>query len=127
MAVVSLTDLWLHDAADLSDFVTLEVSELVEVPAIEAPIRRYASGVLRMVRSGEVQHSYAVLCRLPSRSAVDQLREWAGQLLMLRDPLGRKRFGRFEEATFRELAMRDTDIVYEVELTFDEITHSEEV
>lgn len=127
MASVSLGALWFHDVSDLSDFVTVEVAELVERPNTESPIRRYANGVLRLIQVAGLRRAYSVFCPLVARATADQLREWTGQVLMLRDPLGRKMFGRFEEAMFRELPMIDTETVFEVELTFDEVTHSEEV
>ena len=128
MATVTLTKVWLHDATDLSTNITIKASLLVEKPSRVAPVRKYAGSRFRLILVPGVEKSYVVTFLHLSRSNVDQLRTWAGKLLLLRDSLGRKLYGRFDEPTFREIPIPDSATkVFRARITFDEVTHSEAV
>lgn len=128
MATVTLKKVWLHDATDLSTSIQISASVLSETPARVAPVNRYAGGRFRLVTVPGIAKSYQVTFSYLSRSNINQLRSWAGKLLLLRDSVGRKLYGRFDEPTFREVPIRNqSDIVFSATLTFDEVTHSEAV
>lgn len=128
MASVTLTQVWLHDAADYTSYIQLDSEYIAETPLAEAPIRKYAGGRFRMVTIAGVQQSIQLTFGLPSRTAVNQLRSWAGRLLLLRDPIGRAVFGRFLDPRFRERAMVDeTTTAWEADIVFDQVTHTVEV
>lgn len=127
MASVTLTDVWLHDAGDLSSYVKLSAESIEEVAGAQAPIRRYAGGRFRMVTYPGVQKSYSITFGLLTRSEANSVRSWSGRLLLMRDPLGRATFGRYQDPRISEIPITSTDTVYAVSVTFDEVTHSVEV
>jgi hypothetical protein len=127
MASLTLTDTWFHDASDLTDNVNLGATRLSEVPASVAPVRRYAGGRFVLVTVPGIQKQYRLSFPAPTRTIVDTLRDWSGQLLLYRDTFGRKMYGRFNAPTFTEKVGLASTVVADVSVTFTEVTHTEEV
>lgn len=127
MATVTLSTVWFHDATDLSTSIEVGASNMLEQPGRIAPVRRYAGGRFRLVTVPGVAKSYQLTFLYLTRTNVDQIRAWVGKLLLMRDTAGRKIFGRWSEPTFNEIPIRDSDLVFQATLTFDEVTHSEAV
>lgn len=124
MASVTLTRLWLHDAADLSDFITVRTAELGEVPAVHGEVRRYANGNLRAVRRAGTARQVRVRLRPSVRSDVDQIAAWTGRRLMLRDSRGRKLWGVYWDPQVTEVPGVDRA---DVSFTFEQVTYNESV
>lgn len=96
MPSVTLTDLWLHDDADRSSYITFDGGTEAVTTSKVGENRRMANGRIRAVdRVGDVQ-SLAITAPYITQAAFDQLEDWvqAGTLLMLRDAKRRVRWGR---------------------------------
>lgn len=124
MASVTLTKVWLQDAADPSDYVQLTGTDLSEVPLANAPIRRYAGGRYRLITTPGIQSLYRLTVRAPTRTEANQIRTWTGSLLLLRDQMGRAVYGRYENPNFRESPQVGVNTVFQIDLAFEEVTHS---
>jgi hypothetical protein len=127
MGMVTLTEVWFHDAADLTDNIDLGANAFTELPTAKAPVRRFANGTTRLIIVPGVPKSYAVTFPWPARTDADWLRDHTGELLQFRDTFGRKMFGRFEVLEVNEVPDPDETVVESISLTFDEVTHTEEV
>ena len=124
MASVALTDLWLHDASDLSDSVTLWLADEKASVSQAGAVRRYANGRLRAVTRVGQRESVQVTVHLSDRTQLDQLRDWCGSLLMLRDKRGRKLWGSYFDLDVTELV---PSTFVSVAFTFHQTTYSEAV
>jgi hypothetical protein len=124
MAAVTLTHLWLHDAADPSVYVKLRLHELSATPARRAEAREYAAGRVRKISRPTRRQTIAFDCRLVDRSTITQLEEWAGRTLMLRDPRGRKAWGFYEQVEVGEHRWTERG---DVHIDFEVISHVEAV
>lgn len=126
MTTVTLEQLWVHDANNEATYKTAWLSSLDESPSITGGPRTMASGAVRhFSRTGTVV-SLSVSLELVARTTVDQLREWIGTVVMLREPRGRKLWGTFDALTVSEVPGADTDTV-NVSFTFQQTTHTEVV
>lgn len=127
MAEITLTDLWLHDATDLSSFVQLPLNKLSSVQGeVAGSVRRYAGGRLRFIRRPGDKDSLNVSLVMVSQTTADSINDWTGKLLMLRDPKGRKLFGTYRNVSIGEKA-GPVDKVRSVSFRFEEVTETEEV
>lgn len=124
MALVELDTVYLHDAADLSDFVMLDVESLVEEPEMGGDFRRRAGGRVQLIRRKGRHRRFSVQAVQVSRDTVDWLREHIGSTLLLRDPRQRKAYGAYLEVSVDEVPAVDMAVV---SFTFGELTHSESV
>lgn len=125
MASVTLSTLWVNDAADLSVAVALPLAALTWKPSKSGEVRTYGQGRRRLVtRVGSVR-SADISLEYVDRSTVDRLEGWAGRLLCFRDPMGRKFYGAYLEPSIEELD--DGSGHANVTFTVYEVTHSEEV
>jgi hypothetical protein len=127
MATVTLTQVWFHNRSDLSDYVTLDATQLWDQTASPGQVRRFAGGRLRSITTTGNHRQLSITFELVDRDTVDQLRDWTGVTLLYRDPLGRNLFGVFHEPWILELPTTGVDSVYQVSLTFEEITDTVEV
>lgn len=125
MASVTLTDLWLHSAADHSDFVRLAQNAEAEVYDQPVEVRRYANGRLRSVTRPGTQQTLTFTLPLVSRSDYDELLSRVGSLQLLRDQRGRILWGIIGEVDGDEDIFADR--VQSVSFTFRQVTHSEVV
>jgi len=123
MAGVTLDRLYLHTAADLSDYLAVYLDDLSESPEGPAEAREYANGRVRLITRPGIKSNVQIRLDLVSAADVQQLRTRAKTLLMLRDPFGRKLWG-FYSAFSASQALNG---LCDVSLTFTEITASEEV
>lgn len=122
-AAVDLATVWLNPAADLSDgraFPTL--GALTVTTAREGEFRRYTSGRFRTVlRPGSTRTAEIQLASL-DREAVAWLELHVGDLLCVRDHVGRKFYGAFLSVPAVE---HRYNTEADVTLTLTEITHTE--
>ena len=128
MAVVTLTEAWIHLASDLSQSVTADLTGegATTTPAVE--VRRYASGRLRGIVRVGAGKAFRVQLGLADRADAKTLDGWVedGEELMLRDPVGRKYWGLITDYAEDEISGTDGTFV-NVSFTFTRITKSEVV
>ena len=124
MATVTLEDLWLHDDSDHTSYVQLPASELVEDSSVPVQVGRYAAGTLRAVVGSGQARKMDVTVGLVSRTDVDTVRGWAGQKLMVRDPLGRVWWAVHDGVKVTERPLPSVGTVFELSFTLREVTGS---
>jgi hypothetical protein len=90
--------IFLHEAADLSNYLKLAADRLVEGTGGQAEVRLYGRGNARRRSAPGVLHSLEVGFEYVTRAEKEALLEWvdADTFLMLRDPRGRVVFGAFD-------------------------------
>ena len=125
MASVSLSELWIHDGDDLSDFVqTFGFASEDETDAVAGEVRTYANGRRRIVRRAGTATSLSVTFPSTDRTTIDWLRAHKGNTLMLRDPYGRKVWGTFFSLSVPE---KGSAQLPDASFTFESTSASEEV
>lgn len=125
MASVALRTLWLNDAADLTDALSLPGMSSLSV-ASQAPgaVRRMANGRLRSVsRAGQARTVDATFDAC-TRAEIAWLDAHVGRIVLIRDDRGRKLFGIYYEVPVDEHQYDDQG---DVNLTLTEVTFSEAV
>lgn len=95
MAAVDLTELWIHDAADLSDATRVRVSAASESTVIAGEVRRRAGGRRQLVTRPGADTQLTVTTAYVSRDVVDAIRARIGQRVMVRDDRGRVMWGAY--------------------------------
>lgn len=124
MATIELEGVWIHDAFSLLDFITFAGQALPLTAATSTEVRERAGGRLRRVSRPTRRQRMAVSGFTESKAVVDQLVDWAGETLMLRDAFGRKLFGIYAEITVSPLEARAG---WQLSFTFQQISYSEAV
>lgn len=116
--------LFVHDAADLDTWVRLRLRAFNEVSEKEGEVRAYAGGRRRAVsRVGDLR-TFKIDIGRATRADVDQLREWTGTTVLVRDPRGRLVWGVYWAVEIEEWRSAD---VADVTLQVKEVTYSEAV
>lgn len=125
MASITLSELWLHNGADLADYVTSQgfASQSSDRSA-RGEVRTYAGGRQRIIRRAGTPDRITVTLPSVSRAVVTWLEDHAGQLCLLRDPRGRKIWGTFWTVSVSEKA---GSALPDVSLELQSVTHSEAV
>jgi hypothetical protein len=125
MAAVDLETVLLSNAADLSVTVELEVVGLSESPSSPGAVKTYANGRQRSVtRAGTKQVLALEFEVLNDRPTLELIRAWRGQLVLYRDPRGRKVWGTFYDLQITENISVDYAAVG---LALNEVTYDEGV
>lgn len=94
MASVSLSELWVHEAANLAVSVTTYgFAQEDESRSSPGQVRTYAGGRRRLVTMPGVATSLQVTFPVCSRVTVAWLRARVGTTVLLRDPYGRVEWG----------------------------------
>jgi hypothetical protein len=130
MAEVTLTTVWIHEAADTSTSITLDVSDLGERTGGYGKVQRLAGGRLVAVSLEGDRSRYTITGELTTRSDVDTVRGWAaGTELMIRGPFGRVVWGIIEGdiAISEKGGTSTTTLVPRIRFTLAEVTDSAEV
>lgn len=122
--IVTLRTLFLHRAEDLSDYRTFNTAGVREALTVAGRVGTYAQGNQRLVL-GKARPT-ALSVPLVGVSLEDQatLREWAGQVLLLRDPVGRALTGTY---LVPQIETWKAETRANVTFEFLEVTHSLEV
>lgn len=102
MASVALTELFLHDAVDPSDYVSLKHSDMQEETTAHGEKREYAGGRERLITRPGESGSYQVSTCPLGYDVIAELRARKGAVVMLRDTRGRLVYG-----TYFKLAVAD--------------------
>jgi len=124
MASVELTRVWLHDEADLSDFVTLKARGIEASPARDVKRRRYAGGRVRAISTQARFRTVSFEAVQVSRDTLAWLDDRLGSLLMYRDPRGRVWWGFIADLPTEE-QLWTTDAW--LQLTFQAVTYDQAV
>lgn len=94
---VTLLSVFLHDAANLAQYLALDnCMELTEDASGPVDVRLYASGRIRRTTMRGVITNVALMFERCTRAQVDQLRDWQDTFLALRDPRGRVLYGSYD-------------------------------
>lgn len=124
MATVTLDQLWIHDADDLSSYVRLRyVDEQVD-PSRNVDVRAYTAGRLRAVTRPAVRRQATWQVGLLSKADRDTLEGWIGQTVMVRSPSGEKFFGVMDGLPSEHVRKRGD---WDAKVTVRLVTASEEV
>lgn len=127
MATVTLSDLWIHQVSDLSAFVQVYMGSLSEESGSDGEVRHYANGVTRAVTTATRTRTVSVELPFLARVDFELLQDWAGQPVMIRDPLGRKVFGVFFSVEASERPIGDVTMVLSAGFELSQLSLSEEV
>lgn len=124
MAVVTLTKLWLHEAADLSEYRSWYSTDRRDGRDQAGEVREYANGRRRLVTTPAKAQKLGVTVRLVTDDDLVWLDDHAGTLLMLRDHRGRVVFGSYFTL---DIVDYDDQSGYDVSFAFESVTYSVEV
>lgn len=125
MATVSTEYGWLHDAADLEDYITVNVRGQEVRTQARVSRRHYAGGRTRSVtRAGSVDDTQLDIVHL-NRAGFEWLREKVGRRVMYRSPFGLLVWGFYDDAALAEVG-HGLDLV-DVRLTITGLTGTAEV
>lgn len=122
--IVTLGQLWLHDAAELSDSIAVEVHEITHAPAVNVRTDPYAGGNFRAVVVAGVQANTAVTLSFLTDEQQAWLRAHIGVLVCYRDPRGEKFYGLYTGDGFKPRQMPNS---WSVGLSVAEVTVDEAV
>lgn len=125
MATLTLTDLYVHDAADLSDYTTVgQNAEMVDTSQ-PVEVRRMAGGRFRSVSRPGAQRVVQLTCRGVTRAEYVDLRSRVGVPVLVRDQRGLRLWGVIGSVSASEFIARD--LLEQVSFQVAEITWSEVV
>lgn len=124
MATPVLTAVFLTLATDLTTSLQVQTTSIVEKPAVPGDVRVYAGGRLRLVTGAGMPREIDLALSNVSRTTLTTLDTWTGQLMLLRDPYGLRRWGTFLAYTRTQEPAPD---VSDIALTFHEVTYDESV
>ena len=129
MARVTLDAVWINAQASdgtWSDFLDLDsVSRLSRSSRDSDEIQVEASGGVRVIVRPGVIRTWTLTCDLVDGDTVAWLVAHARHIVCVRDPRGRKIYGRYPEPD--EDVLVDTRDLYSASFTLTEITHFEGV
>ena len=125
MASVSLEDVWVHDGTNLANYVVLGTSELKEKPQNFSETRRYSGGRFRLISVAGTQNSLQLIADLVNRIDLEVLRGWIGQLVLVRDPFGRKVWCTYNDIDVREVPTSEDSAVFKISISVKEVTVDE--
>ena len=103
MTILNLRTVWLNDAANLDDKISLpSMSSLEVATAYDGEVRQYASGRRRVVTRGVPAKAASLSVVGADRTTVAWLENHVGRILLFRDDRGRKFYGVFFEVGVAE-------------------------
>lgn len=125
MATVTFTRFWITSQTDLTDGYGFRLASLESDPQPTAEIRRYGGGRWRLASMPGVQNQTPVTLRCYTRDEVAWLEAHTAQVVLFRDPRGRKFYGTYLDVKISESPSPDAPVM--VTLTPQELTVSEVV
>jgi hypothetical protein len=126
MASVHLSRCYVHNAADPSQYVELITTTNNGTPIVVGQVRTYAGGRRRLVRSSGQSENVAYSFQPTDPDVTWQLEQWVGSLVMVRDEVGRKRWGTYLQLA-KPAVQGNEDKETAVGFTLEQTTHSEVV
>lgn len=124
MATVTLTQLWVHEATDLSDYLALYWSEGGEDYQGNATREMYAAGRLRMETTDGAAQDLAFTLPWVTATELQSLRDRTDRVQMIRDSRGRLIWGFWNRVPVSE---RRNDTHVSVQLAVRQVTFDEAV
>lgn len=124
MASLTLTRLWIHSAADLSDYLVLPWVQSSEDVTVQGQVRTYANGRRRSVSRPGAATRLPYTLPYVSPAQLEDLRGRVGVLQMVRDSRGRLHWGQFWSLQVSE---RPTSTFKTVSFVLEVVTFSEAV
>lgn len=111
MASVTLIGLWLHDAADLDDFVVVSQSSMRDEPRVRGRVQSYANGSLRSITRPGKLRAIPVVAPVIDPSITAWLDEKEGRRLLMRPQRRGLYLGHFYDLTVTPNPAFDRDDV----------------
>jgi hypothetical protein len=124
MPAATLTQFWVHDNDDLSDYIVAYSRDRGDERGVGGEVRQYAAGRFRTVTREGVSRSIAAQLVNLTDTQVGWLEDRLGQVVMVRDHEGRKMFGSFFAMTVVDQRDRSG---HDVTVQVRQITRAEEV
>lgn len=126
MTTITLEEAWFNLASDLTQVLTVELTGEGDSTAKRASLQSYTQGRRRAVTKVGVKKTLGLEFGSCTRAQAEQLEDWIGEVLLYRDPRGRRIFCQFFDVSVEEIPGADTDVV-NASLTIHEITYDETV
>lgn len=126
MATVTLDRLWVHDADDPASYIKLRLEAAQDESTRSDEVVVSLTGRRRHVRTPQNSRVVDYKCSLVARQDAEQLEDWAGQLLLFRDPRGRKFYGVTNDVETVEVPGVGTGLV-DLSFSVEEVDHDEAV
>lgn len=122
MATVTLTEVWIHDAAEPSNYVTSDgFGTGGPTDAARGEVRTYAQGRRRVIRRAGRSRTYDRTFPAVSDAWLEWMGDHIGSTVMVRDPKGRLFFGVFWSLDVTDLpGGAPPDVTVE----FEDVTYS---
>ena len=122
MASVPLSELWVHEADNLANYVTTDgFAQENESRSVPGRVQTYAGGRRRTVTRPGSATSLQTTFPVCARVTVAWLRSLAGTTVLLRDPYGRVEWGVYLSVDVSE---RGSGIDPDVSFTLESVTGS---
>lgn len=125
---VAFVGTWLTDPSDPS--VSLQVFKTVrtEQDTLDVNVRVYAGGRRRIITTPADVRSTPLTLQRVAAADVENLRDWRGRLLLLRDFQGWRRFGTYADIAVSSVFQGTVQLpYYTVALTFTDVDYTEAV
>ena len=128
MASVFSYDLWLNPEDDPGSGMGFRLPVGFKAdPQVTGEIRQYGNSRLRYVTTGVTAQQWAGNVYCDTRTQVDALYSWAGTVVCVRDPFGRKFYGVYTDLSIPEVNPVDLNDIVPVlaSFTVNQVTVSE--
>jgi hypothetical protein len=122
MATLTLAAIWINLYGTGVAVSGVSPRDREEVYSTVGETRTYAGGRRRSITSGGEKATFKFGLRLISRTDINTLRSWAGQLVQVRDHKGRRFFGVFYDVTVSEYV---SESVFDIMTTLNVLTQDE--
>lgn len=126
MATVDLDDVWVHRGTDLATYVTFVFDQADDTSERDGDVQTFLNGRRAGSATAAEPRTVTYTCDLADRSDAETLAGWLGDLLLVRDGVGRKLWGvvySVPHAEIRGTSGRLVDLTFTVE----EVDHDESV
>ena len=126
MSALALGAVFLNAAADLSDFARFDSPTGLQVnTSQDGQVRTLANGRTRIVKRAGTPRTFSLSLPYLQRADIAWLEAHVGDLLCIRDHLGRKAYGVYFDVPVKEVQYVSDRA--DVDLSLTEVSHSESV
>jgi hypothetical protein len=124
-ATLTITNIWITDVASSVSVVAASPTRDLTA-ALSGSIRFYAGGRARVITTPADLVTYPLALQLVSDTDAALLIAWRGQVLLLRDALGRRVFGTYLQVDLSDVT-QGAEFWHNVSLSFTQIDYDESV
>ena len=124
--VLSIDGTWITDPVTGASMAARK-SARGESDKRNVQVRTYAGGRRRIISTPQRTRSTALTLRLVADSDLETLRGWAGEILLLRDGQGWRRWGTFDGVQVSTVRPSPEAPVHDVALTWQDVDYVEGV